>query len=750
MGRRGGRWRPSGVSITSVVVAAGLGLVGNLATSTVEMSQWWWPIVTWSGVGVLLVAAVVVEVIRHRSEADDAESAESDVRVFGAIPRPAWHWQERPAEAEKLRGAMGRKGRAALVALPGQRGVGKSQLAAQYARQCIADRYDLVAWINAESGPVTDLAELAERLGLRGGVDLTSESLAAAVRGWLERDDGGRRLVVFDNVDTPEALDGFLPSTGPTKVLITTNRREFTTLGGVIPVEIGMFTKPQGLAFLREATERPDSDDAVALGKALGWLPLGLAQATALIKQDKLSYPGYLTALNGERLDDALVRLGTDHLGVLRATQLSLARVRRDDPGGDAVRLLTVLSVLSPDGVSRTLLTQAESALALKRGLARALHTLGSWSLITLAGPEAGELGGDGVVVSVHRLTARVIRHHAGKPPGAALATAIDTATRMLGTLADAFPAVMLTHRRAEVDEIVAHTLAVCGHSSSASPDLLDQCNWAGRALHEVGDLARAIPVLDVTLADRVRVLGSDHPDTLVSRNNLARAYRSAGRLGEAIPLYEATLADRVRVLGSDHPSTLRSRNNLAYAYRSAGRLGEAIDLFRAVLADRVRVLGSDHPSTLVSRHNLAGAYESVGRLGEAIGLYEAVLADRVRVLGADHPDTLMSGNNLASAYRLAGRLGEAIGLYEAVLADRVRVLGADHPDTLMSRNNLAYAYESVGRLGEAISLLEATLADCERVLGPDHPTTALVRDNLAVTRQRQRGQETDGPESAT
>lgn len=228
-----GRWRPSRVSVTSVVVAAAVGLVSEFAASTVNVSWWWWPFVTWAGVGVLVVAAVAVDVVRHRSEPDAAGSADSNDRVFGAIPHVAWHWQDRPTEAKELRRAMGRKGRAALVALPGQRGVGKSQLAAQYARQCIADRYDLVAWINAESGPVTDLALLAERLGLRSSADAAPEDLAAAVRGWLERDNGGRRLVVFDNVGSPDALTELLPSTGTTKVLVTTNRQEFTSMAGV-------------------------------------------------------------------------------------------------------------------------------------------------------------------------------------------------------------------------------------------------------------------------------------------------------------------------------------------------------------------------------------------------------------------------------------------------------------------------------------------------------------------------------------
>ena len=52
----------------------------------------------------------------------------------------------------------------------------------------------------------------------------------------------------------------------------------------------------------------------------------------------------------------------------------------------------------------------------------------------------------------------------------------------------------------------------------------------------------------------------------LGSRNNLAYAYGAAGNLDRAIPLYEQTLADRERVLNADHPQTKLVRGNLAAA----------------------------------------------------------------------------------------------------------------------------------------------------------------------------------------
>lgn len=82
----------------------------------------------------------------------------------------------------------------------------------------------------------------------------------------------------------------------------------------------------------------------------------------------------------------------------------------------------------------------------------------------------------------------------------------------------------------------------------------------------------------------RARVLGECHPQTLISRNNLASTYQTAGDPARAIPLLEQTLAASVRVLGEDHPQTLTSRNNLAGAYTSAGDLTRATRLYEQTL----------------------------------------------------------------------------------------------------------------------------------------------------------------------
>ncbi len=87
-------------------------------------------------------------------------------------------WQPRPALLTAL-GEPGADGRVTVVrAVTGMRGVGKTQLAAAYARARIADGWRLVAWINAdtETGLLTGLTDTAAAVGL------PADSASLAVR----------------------------------------------------------------------------------------------------------------------------------------------------------------------------------------------------------------------------------------------------------------------------------------------------------------------------------------------------------------------------------------------------------------------------------------------------------------------------------------------------------------------------------------------------------------------------------------
>src|SRR3712207_4690080 len=126
------------------------------------------------------------------------------------------------------------EGTLVVQALYGLGGVGKTQLALEYAHRFAAD-YDLVWWIDAEQPALVSngLARLAARLGLpaQSTVADTVDSLLAELRSMQ------RWLLVFDNAERPQDLASYLPH-GPGHVIVTSRQPGWGALGGHLEVDV--------------------------------------------------------------------------------------------------------------------------------------------------------------------------------------------------------------------------------------------------------------------------------------------------------------------------------------------------------------------------------------------------------------------------------------------------------------------------------------------------------------------------------
>ena len=146
--------------------------------------------------------------------------------MVGEIPQRPLGFQPR-ADLLAALDAPGPGSRVVVVhAVTGMGGVGKTHLAAAYARA------RLVAWINAEDlgGVLAGLAAVAAGLGLGAG-EGDAQAAGRAVRYWLEV-GGDRCLLVFDNATDPAVLQPFLPAAGASRLIITSNQQSMANLGG--------------------------------------------------------------------------------------------------------------------------------------------------------------------------------------------------------------------------------------------------------------------------------------------------------------------------------------------------------------------------------------------------------------------------------------------------------------------------------------------------------------------------------------
>ena len=137
-------------------------------------------------------------------------------------------------------------------AMSGLGGIGKTQIAVQYAYQH-SDDYQAVLWVRAESHEAltSSFVEIATLLDLPQKDAQDQTVTVKAIKHWLQANHGW--LLILDNADEPAIVREFLPTKFDGHILLTTRAQ---ALGGLAQrIEVDTFLPELGALFLlRRAT----------------------------------------------------------------------------------------------------------------------------------------------------------------------------------------------------------------------------------------------------------------------------------------------------------------------------------------------------------------------------------------------------------------------------------------------------------------------------------------------------------------
>jgi tetratricopeptide (TPR) repeat protein len=648
-------------------------------------------------------------------------------------------------------------GQPSVVSLHGLGGIGKTQLAVEYASAHSAD-YQAVLWVAADTQEAlrSNVAALcdSDALNLPERADEDQTKRLHAVLRWLLNHH--RWLLVFDSADTEGAVSAVveLQQRLPLCHIIVTSRR------AVWPADFVMMAVPKlppevGSQFLRARTAFANLSAtgteraALDVVRELDGMPLALEQAAAYVAHKRITFDDYLTRI-ADALHHPILGGPADKKSVF--TTLS---VTDEHLGPEARVLLRLLCWLSADPIPRTLFL-ADGGAAFREALLlmrvriapseveaavdRGILQLADYSLVDLGLHD----------FTCHRLVATVQRERITNSQESQRGrifgwwpwrrTARDESRRWLeytlrvltfATNYDQFDvrsASIFRTMQQHLSELVAKADTA---GLKATTSIL--MSRLGGFLQTQARYQEALPLLRRALELDEQDFTREHPQVSIRLHNLALVLVKLDRLGEAEPLFRRALAIDEACYGLHHPQVATDLHSLAQLLASTKQLSEAEKKFRRALAIDESLLDAMHPRIALRLNSLAQILEATSRFEESEALFRRALTIAEQALGSDHPDVASTLNNLGWLLYRMDEHAEAESKLRRALAISEAVHGPAHPETAVMLNNLAQLLHDKNWLGESEALMRRALEIDEAVLGPVHTSVARDLHNLAI-----------------
>ncbi|MFE9421993.1 FxSxx-COOH system tetratricopeptide repeat protein [Kitasatospora sp. NPDC006697] len=694
-------------------------------------------------------------------------------RVWGGIPPRNPNFTGRLELLELLEARL-RQGTTAVLpeAIHGMGGVGKTQLAIEYAYRHQAD-YDIVWWIPAERpGQIGQaLVELAQRLGLTTGLEANTAvpALREALR---EGRPYARWLLIFDNADSPERVQQYFPTGGSGTILVTSRNRRWGLIGGSLEVDV--FTREESVELLRRSGPDLADEEADRLAAALGDLPLALQQAAAWRAETGMQVSEYLRLFEEKRTELLEVSPPPDYeLPVAAAWNVSLDHLESRSPA--ALRLLQLCAYFAPDPISRSMFSglgngnitpELDEALNDPIRLARAIREINRYSLaridhrtnsiemhrlvqavvINRMPPEEQERMRAGVHLLLAAGDPKSPAAHAYWPRYAELyghvvaSGAIDSGHRWVAQLVLNVAKYLYFWGDHEVSLDFSEHAWEAWRQTFGEDDrqtmLMGQ--WLGFMYLVVGryrDASLFVARLQEAYSHTAPADGPDSREDALDAYNLEAAVRRAeGEFTVARQLDE-TVYERARLtFGEDDPITLNAAHNLGVSLRLTGDFQRALELDSRTYAMKVRIFGADYQATLITENSVAIDVRETGDYVRARDLQETALVGFREVFGDDNPQTLQTMRQLSVAIRKEGDHLASLELAQQAAGRFSLRYGDTHPQSLAASLTLSVALRHNGDLQRARELGAKACERYRRLFDPQHPHVLSADLNLAVT----------------
>lgn len=598
-------------------------------------------------------------------------------------------------------------------------GLGKTQLAVEYAYNFKDSYPNGVIWLNADQDIDAQLTELSEKARWVSPHSEHKYKLEVAQRRLRTYSDC---LVIFDNLEDPSAIQVYLPEPQADPHILVTSRIEQP---GFTPIPLDTLDETLSIELLyQEAGRHADSEAeqtaAREIAKTLGGLPLALELAGAYLQYRSISFQQYLALLHQNLKAATAVKFTgfTRHETDLYSTLKINEEVFAEEP-----RLLDLLDLLTWSGTAPMGLSLMSNLLDLESpvSLTGALG-LGLSLRMLQKSPDADSY-------AIHRLLSEVRREEIP------LDGRKEWSNQMCSRIGDWFQERRkefsnLSMLEAEIDHLKAWQEQAPKYATEQTSRLIWLESYPSYHRGRYRE-AKALIETATRVFEQNQVNDTELRANIL--NDLGRCYHRLVEFKAALSYYERALEIRQNTFGDWHADTAASLNDIAVAYGELGEHERGLEYSKRALEIQLTILGEHNPDTAMSYRNIGWSYGRLGKYDQAMEYGEKGMKLFIEIHGEQHPNVAHAMGNIGNIYNNMGNAKRAQEYTQKALKLSRELLGDQHVDTIIAAGGMAILLCNLGRPRQGLQLLEEMLSKVPQ----DNPRHAWLKQEYLNVRNQ-------------
>lgn len=642
-------------------------------------------------------------------------------------------------------------------------GLGKTQLAVEYAYRFNDSYPNGVIWINADQDINAQLTDIA----------VTARWIAPETEHKLKLDVALHRLrslsdclIIFDNVDDFAAIGPFFPLPTATPHLLATSRSSLTDFK---PIHLYQLDEGQSLQLLFQEAERQaigdvETEAAENIVEQLDGLPLALELAGAyLCRRSTMSFVQYRDKL----LSDPIKTLSCPYLSSFTKHDADLLRTLKidEDVVQDEPLLTVILDTLTWSGPAAMGLSLMSALLGKKESELSGALSLGTQLKLLQKKPDEERY-------ALHRLVREVRRCE--QP----LVGRDEWVIQLCERLGDWFEGlredfIALPRFESEIDHLMAwrdnaeHTvpLHACrltwlqaypayhrgmyreSHDHLfRSKEIFENASLVNIRLraHLLNDLSTIASLLgqyssahdyaEKALLIRRDAFGENNSDTALTYHNLGICSGELGDNQKALSYLKKSLNIFYNLFGEHNHHYARAYNHVGTTYNRLGDYVRALTHQEIALKIRLELYGEYHPDTACSYNDIGNTYNRMKSYDKSLDCYNKAISILIKLFGAHHLYLAVSYNGIGTTYVNMGENKKALEYLQKALNLYRNLIGEFHQDTAMAYNNIGTTYENLGISQIGFDCKKRAFEIRQIVLGEQHPDTIKSYHDISLS----------------